>query len=695
MDDFDNEPGGDVIEQGAAQGDPWEGMREPPRPSFTQQAVQPLFPQWTTTDDMKYARTAAEMAKVRTDLDEGNLHPEYAQQAMNPLQSTLNELQMRKQAADAFKMHSATQAALGQSAMQQAVQIQNQQHAAAAFPSTMQEHLDPVTGEVTRFYQHEPGKWKQVERPRRSQQESIAGPNDPYAGASASANLDYMPIGAGLAIGANPSGVESDGQAMSPNPDAGPSSGADPNQLVGPPATDPNQFVGPPSDFPDGAEQSGGEAGATEGARQGIGEGGRQILGPDGQPLTDQPRWRIVTGADGVPRQQRIPTLAERQAMDAATPQQQTVIAGQIARGTFGQGGGPGQFGGGQSQGGGPLTAQNGPYTDQYQDGRLTSTDRPQQGGNADGANFSAEEIQHSRNVAAAMTAGMAPGLHRDIAFQKAAQQVLLGTAHRKEADRRAALVSKQQQEKAAAGEKSKATAVLEAERKESRTSAWKAVDEDFRAHATALAKDANHVIPPNLATPEARLAEAQRIHRESWAAAHPDSQEAKNIASGKAQAEATAPSEMDKISALGQAAEAHYNAPGSQGFFYNTGDANTAKKIVDVLGPAFTGNRPLTQAERTQYDALQKTIADPQLRDRLDWNGKFAQQAKGLGSTVQRGTSGAPVYRDAKVAAQVNDRLKELGLGERTKPESAKLAVQRANEEEVRSHQHSPERFK
>jgi hypothetical protein len=131
----------------------------------------------------------------------------------------------------------------------------------------------------------------------------------------------------------------------------------------------PEDYVPAPASGEGGVE-GGATPGAAEGAGQGSGEGGPLPLGPDGRPLTDQPRHRTVTGDDGVARQQRIPTLAEHQAMRDATPQQQVGIAGQIARGTFGQAAGP-------PAAGGPLSIQNGPYTDQYQGGQLTGTDRP------------------------------------------------------------------------------------------------------------------------------------------------------------------------------------------------------------------------------------------------------------------------------------------------------------------------------
>jgi hypothetical protein len=301
----------------------------------------------------------------------------------------------------------------------------------------------------------------------------------------------------------------------------------------------------------------------------------------------------------------------------------------------------------------GSMSVQQGPYTEQYQDGRLVSTDRPtpQQAAPGSLSGFSPEDVQHAKNVADGVTFGMAPGLHRDVAHANAMRQVLTAAAHRTEADRRTTALTQQQQARATASERAKATAAQEQERKESRQNAFKVVDEEYRSHVASKAKDANYAIPSLYSTPDARLAEAQRIHREGWAATHPDSQEAKAIATGKSQAAATEPSEMDKIAALGKVAETHYNTPGEQGFFYNSADANTAKSMVDVLGKAFSENRPLTSAEKQQYDTLQKKIINPQLRERLDWNGKFAQQAKGTAGAVQRGPSGAPVIKDPVIA--------------------------------------------
>jgi hypothetical protein len=112
-------------------------------------------------------------------------------------------------------------------------------------------------------------------------------------------------------------------------------------------------------------------------------------IAPDGQPYGDQPRYRTVQGPDGSPRQQRIPTAAEFEAMQAATPQQQTQIAGQIAGGTFGQ---P------QPTGEGPtMTIQNGQYQETFDQGRLTSTNRPpleSQGGAGAHKDYMAEALK-------------------------------------------------------------------------------------------------------------------------------------------------------------------------------------------------------------------------------------------------------------------------------------------------------------
>jgi len=125
-------------------------------------------------------------------------------------------------------------------------------------------------------------------------------------------------------------------------------------------------------------------AGGGEGGGEGGGDAGGADIGPpaptqdqgpmapDGKPYGDQPRYRPVTGEDGVTRQQRIPSRAEYEAMQNATPEQQVAIADRIARGTFGAAN-PLSTGGGGFTG----TIQNGPYRDQFAGGGLTQTNRP------------------------------------------------------------------------------------------------------------------------------------------------------------------------------------------------------------------------------------------------------------------------------------------------------------------------------
>jgi hypothetical protein len=118
--------------------------------------------------------------------------------------------------------------------------------------------------------------------------------------------------------------------------------------------------------------RDGGDEGAPEGGYMAPDdEGGARPLAPDGQPYGDTPRWRNVVGADGIGRQQRIPTQAEFDAMHEATPKDQEAIASQIAHGTFNAAmpGTPGQG----------LTAsiENGPFREVYQGGQLTQTNRP------------------------------------------------------------------------------------------------------------------------------------------------------------------------------------------------------------------------------------------------------------------------------------------------------------------------------
>jgi hypothetical protein len=136
----------------------------PPQPSATLLATQPTFPpRWDQNQQQIYDEKASGLAQVQRDLDLGELHPHDALPAIQEYQSALAQMDQQKQAAMQMQQQSATNTALHGMAMQQAVTVQNQQHAAQSFPQTMVEHIDPVTGQRVTFYQAEPGKWAQVD----------------------------------------------------------------------------------------------------------------------------------------------------------------------------------------------------------------------------------------------------------------------------------------------------------------------------------------------------------------------------------------------------------------------------------------------------------------------------------------------------------------------------------------------------
>jgi hypothetical protein len=134
------------------------------------------------------------------------------------------------------------------------------------------------------------------------------------------------------------------------------------------PVQSPNGGSGSGGEGEGGGSSSGGEGG-------GVGTGppppADQPLAPDGQPYGDRPRFRTVAGPDGVGRQQRIPTQAEFEAMQNATPEQQVAIADRIARGTFHAANPAGP------QGGITASIENGPYRETFDHGQLTGTNRP------------------------------------------------------------------------------------------------------------------------------------------------------------------------------------------------------------------------------------------------------------------------------------------------------------------------------
>jgi hypothetical protein len=591
-----------------------------PPPNWTAAALQLPFGQ---PDALQLQRLSYGYSTLQQQVQSGDLSMEEAAPALRQIQERIMPLLQRKQQTELVAQQQANAKLMHAAAQEQAVVQMNAGHDAANFHARTATQMDPATGQTAHFFMKKPGEWEQVDfgnSPQANQQSipasQVGGPNDPYRGAVASAD---------------------------------PNAGVGSSESDKPPLADMDTAGESDRPIQDNAQQS-------------------AQVGADGQPLTDQPRLRTVYDENGVARQQRIPTLAERQAMDnAPTPQAQAAIASQIGHGTF-QDARPGP--------GGSLLVQQGPFTEAYQNGQLVGTNRPQPQQAGQGGPFTPEELQHARNVADAVTAGMPAGLHRDVQHGNAMRQTLLATAHQKEQDRRTAALTQQQQTKATVAEKAKAAAALEQERKESRTTAYKSVDEEYKAAIAAKAKDANATIPPQYATPEARLAEAQRIHRESWAATHPDSQEAKDIAAGKATSAATAPSEMDRITALGTEAESFHDANAHWGSTaLGMDNAATAKRISEILAGPFRENRAITPGERQQYDALRQTLTDPSLKARLDFDGPMATGAKGRAATVQRNDAGRPVARSevkAPVVAKAVEQTKKLGLGvEDKKPQS------------------------
>lgn len=98
-----------------------------------------------------------------------------------------------------------------------------------------------------------------------------------------------------------------------------------------------------------GTEESPAAMGPIGGTDRNSGENQTQApIAIDGLPYGDQPRFSTFTAPDGSTRQQRIPTLAEHQLVQQAV------------------GASPGR-----------MDITNGPFTDQFQNGRFTSTNRP------------------------------------------------------------------------------------------------------------------------------------------------------------------------------------------------------------------------------------------------------------------------------------------------------------------------------
>ena len=83
-------------------------------------------------------------------------------------------------------------------------------------------------------------------------------------------------------------------------------------------------------------------------------------------------------------------------------------------------------------------TITNGPYTDTYRGGQLTSTNRPTTPDQQHLGGFTPEEIAEAQRNAAAVTWGMRPGIHREVAWNRAMQQSLGFINSRNAADKRA-----------------------------------------------------------------------------------------------------------------------------------------------------------------------------------------------------------------------------------------------------------------
>lgn len=159
--------------------------QRPAAPSFTDLAT---VPRWTTADDVRYARKASSLDRLRDDIDAGVLYPHDAVQLFNPLTQDLAAMDRQKATFDQHQQQTANQAVMQASAAKRGMATIDRQHDADAFLGTLRDYYNPVTGATALFFPTGDGKWAQATTVPPGEvaaagEESAAGDDEPEGGA--------------------------------------------------------------------------------------------------------------------------------------------------------------------------------------------------------------------------------------------------------------------------------------------------------------------------------------------------------------------------------------------------------------------------------------------------------------------------------------------------------------------------------
>lgn len=136
--------------------EPVQALR--PRPLIPQEAVP-----FTQADSLALQKLQQNQAQIQEQLSSGELNEQEAADLNGQVMSRMTPLQQRKAKFEEQNKQQMVQQQMQDQAMAFGMQQQNGMARAKGFPQTVSEVVDPMTGEVTRFFQQPDGQWEQIQ----------------------------------------------------------------------------------------------------------------------------------------------------------------------------------------------------------------------------------------------------------------------------------------------------------------------------------------------------------------------------------------------------------------------------------------------------------------------------------------------------------------------------------------------------